>query len=110
VVTFAAWLRFDVEEPLVVPDVEVGLGSVVGHEDLAVLERVHRARIHVEIGIELLHHDPETRAVRRLPRLAAVSPLPNEETTPPVTKMCWCVSFEMSVLERALPRSSTTGL
>ena len=50
------------------------------------------------------------RAVRRLPRLAAVSPLPNEETTPPVTKMCLVVSFEMSVLERALPRSSTTGL
>src|SRR6187551_2768129 len=28
------------------------------------------------------------RAVRRLPRLAAVRPLPSEETTPPVTKMC----------------------
>src|SRR6478736_3435093 len=28
------------------------------------------------------------RAVRRLPRLAAVKPLPREETTPPVTKMC----------------------
>ena len=42
------------------PDVEVGLGAVVGHEDLAVLERVHRARIHVEVRIELLHHHPET--------------------------------------------------
>src|SRR6478609_7955264 len=28
------------------------------------------------------------RAVRRLPKLAAVKPLPSEETTPPVTKMC----------------------
>src|SRR6478672_7899764 len=28
------------------------------------------------------------RAVSRLPRLAAVRPLPREETTPPVTKMC----------------------
>ena len=36
--------QVDVEEALVVPDVEVGLGAVVGHEDLAVLERVHRAR------------------------------------------------------------------
>ena len=33
-----------VQEPLVVPDVEVGLRAVVGDEDLAVLERVHRAR------------------------------------------------------------------
>ena len=41
--------QVDVEEPLVVPDVEVGLGAVVGHEDLAVLERVHRAGIDVEI-------------------------------------------------------------
>jgi hypothetical protein len=28
------------------------------------------------------------RAERRLPRLAAVSPLPSEEATPPVTKIC----------------------
>jgi hypothetical protein len=28
------------------------------------------------------------RATRRLPRLEAVSPLPSEEATPPVTKMC----------------------
>ena len=52
--------QVDVEEPLVVTDVEVGLRTVVGHEDLAVLERVHRSRIDVEIGVELLHHDAET--------------------------------------------------
>ena len=33
-----------VEEALVVPDVEVGLRAVLRHEDLAVLERAHRAR------------------------------------------------------------------
>ena len=49
----------DVEEALVVPDVEVGLGAVVGHEDLAVLERVHRSRVDVEVGVELLHHDAQ---------------------------------------------------
>ena len=48
-----------VEEPLVVPDVEVGLGAVLGDEDLAVLERVHRARVDVEVGVELLHHHPQ---------------------------------------------------
>src|SRR6266540_295887 len=44
-----------VHEPLVVADVEVGLGPVLGHEHLAVLERAHRPRIDVEVGIELLH-------------------------------------------------------
>ena len=33
-----------VDEPLVVAEVEVRLGAVVGHEDLAVLVRRHRAR------------------------------------------------------------------
>ena len=33
-----------VQEPLVVADVQVGLGAVLGDEHLAVLERVHRAR------------------------------------------------------------------
>ena len=44
-----------VEEALVVTDVEVGLGAVVGDEDLAVLERVHRPGVDVEIRVELLH-------------------------------------------------------
>ena len=40
-------------EALVVAEVEVGLGAVVGDEDLAVLGRRHRARIDVEVGVEL---------------------------------------------------------
>jgi hypothetical protein len=48
-----------VEEPLVVPDVEVGFRAVLGDEHLAVLERVHRSRIDVQIGVELLHHDAQ---------------------------------------------------
>jgi hypothetical protein len=39
-------------EALVMAEVEIGLRAVVGHVDLAVLERAHRARIDVEIGIE----------------------------------------------------------
>ena len=46
-----------VDEALVVAQVEVGLIAVLGHEDLAVLERTHRARVDVEVGIGLLHHD-----------------------------------------------------
>ena len=40
-------------EALVVAEIEVGFGPVVGHEHLAVLVRRHRAGIDVEIGIEL---------------------------------------------------------
>ncbi len=53
-------VELDVEEALVVADVEIGLGAVIRDEDLAVLERVHGARIHVQIGIELLHDDAES--------------------------------------------------
>jgi len=38
-------------EALVVAEVEIGLGPVVGDEHLAVLIRAHRARIDVEVGI-----------------------------------------------------------
>ena len=48
-----------VDEPLVVAEVEIGLGAVVGDEHLAVLERRHRARIDVDVRIELLHRHAE---------------------------------------------------
>ena len=44
-------------EPLVVAEVEVGLGAVVGDVDLAVLVRAHRARIDVDVRVELLQRD-----------------------------------------------------
>ena len=46
-------------EALVVAEVEVRLRPVLGHEDLPVLEGVHRPRVHVDIGIELLERDRE---------------------------------------------------
>ncbi|GIW19819.1 MAG: hypothetical protein KatS3mg065_0115 [Chloroflexota bacterium] len=48
-----------VDEALVVPEVEVGLGAVVGDEDLAVLVRRHRPGIDVDVGVELENRDPE---------------------------------------------------
>ncbi len=48
-----------VDEALVVADVEVGLGSVLGHEDLAVLERAHRPRVDVQVRVELLELDAQ---------------------------------------------------
>ena len=43
----------DAGEALVVAEIEVGFGAVVGDEDLAMLVRAHRARIDVQIGVEL---------------------------------------------------------
>ena len=66
----------DVEEALVVPDVEVGLGPVVGHEHLAVLERVHRPGVDVDVGVELLHRDAQAARPRSSrPRLRGGQPL-----------------------------------
>ena len=50
-------MQVDVDEPLVVPEVEVGLGAVVEDEHLAVLERVHRAGVDVDVRVELLDGD-----------------------------------------------------
>ena len=64
-----------VEEPLVVADVEVGLGAVVGDEDLAVLERVHRPGIDVEVGVELLHGHAETARLQQAAEAGGRQPL-----------------------------------
>ena len=46
-----------VDEALVVAEVEIGLGAVVGDEDLAVLVRVHRPGVDVDVRVELLDRD-----------------------------------------------------
>ena len=48
-----------VGEALVVAEVEVGLGAVVGDEDLAVLVGGHGARVDVDVGVELHQRDRE---------------------------------------------------
>src|SRR5688572_3029251 len=47
--------EFCVGEPFVMAKVEIGLGAVVGNKHLAVLERGHRARIDVDIRVQLHH-------------------------------------------------------
>src|SRR6266487_5678309 len=51
--------RGDADEALVVTEIEVGLGPVIGDIDLAMLRRAHRARVDVEIGVELAQPDAE---------------------------------------------------
>jgi hypothetical protein len=57
-----------VDEALVVAEVEVGLLAVLGDEDLAVLERAHRAGIDVEVGVGLLHHDLVAAGLEKTPQ------------------------------------------
>ena len=49
------------------PDVEIGLGAVLGDEHLAVLKRAHGAGIDVEIGIELLRLHPQPARFQQPP-------------------------------------------
>ena len=44
-----------VDEAFIVTEVEVGLTAVVGDEHLAVLKRVHGARVDIQVGIKLEH-------------------------------------------------------
>ena len=67
--------------------VQVGLGAVVGDVDLAVLERVHGARVHVQVGIEFLDGHPQAARFQQQPDGDEAMPLPSDDTTPPVTKM-----------------------
>jgi len=48
-----------VDESLVVAEVEVGLGAVVGDEDFTMLERVHRAGVDVDVGIQFLDRNAD---------------------------------------------------
>jgi inner membrane protein len=47
-------------ESLVVTQVEVGLGAVMRHENLTVLEGAHRPRVHVDVWIQLDHADGQS--------------------------------------------------
>ncbi len=47
-------LKILVDETLVMSEIEIGLGAVLCYENLAVLVRIHRACVDVDVGIELL--------------------------------------------------------
>ena len=64
-----------IDEPLVVAQVQVGLGSVVGDEDLAVLIGAHGARVHIEIGVQLLHLHPQAPLLEQTAQRGRRDPL-----------------------------------
>jgi hypothetical protein len=63
-------------ETLVVPEVEVGLGPVVGHEDFPVLGRRHRPRIDVEVGIKLAEAHAIAARLEKRPKRRGGNALP----------------------------------
>ena len=52
-------------EPLVMAEVQIGLGAVVRDEHLAVLGRAHGARIHVQVGIEFAQPHPVSTGLQQ---------------------------------------------
>ena len=118
--------RVLVGEALVVAEVEVGLGAVLGDEDLAVLERRHRPRVHVDVRVELLELDPEPARDEQAPDRGRGDALAqrgddaagdeDEASSRPGPSLALCApslcrtSLEPAVAERArsFPRSSGT--
>src|SRR5699024_8625938 len=49
-------------------NVEVGFGAVIGDEHFPVLERIHRAGVDVNVGIEFLHRDTQSARTQKLPQ------------------------------------------
>ena len=64
-----------VGEALVVAEVEVGLGAVIEHEHLAVLERVHRTRVDVDVRVELLVGHVEAAGLEETAQRGGGNPL-----------------------------------
>ncbi len=56
--------RWPAGETLIVTEVEIGLGAIVGDEHFAVLIRRHRAWIDIEIGIEFAEADLVTAGLQ----------------------------------------------
>ena len=54
-----------VGKALVVAEIEVGFGAVIGDEDLAVLEGRHGAGVDVEVGVELHEVDAEAAGLEQ---------------------------------------------
>ena len=56
--------QIHVKETLIVADVEIGFGAVLGDIDFTMLERIHSARINVDVRIELLLQNLDATATK----------------------------------------------
>ena len=64
-----------VHEPLVVPQVQIRLRAVVGDEHLAVLVGAHGARVHIDIGVQLLVSHPHAPLLQKSAQRRRADPL-----------------------------------
>ena len=56
-------------------EIQIGFGAVVGDEHLAMLVRAHRARVDVEIGIQLEDRNAVAAALEQSPEAGRNDPL-----------------------------------
>ena len=57
--------RRDASEAFIMPQIQIGLRAIVGDINLAMLERAHRARIDIKIGIEFAQTDFVTARLKQ---------------------------------------------
>jgi hypothetical protein len=74
-------------ETLIVTQVEIRFGTVVGDKHLAVLEGIHGAGIDIDVGIQLLKRYRQAPGFRARHRWRPRPTFPRDESTPPVTKI-----------------------
>ena len=65
----------DVREPLVMAQVQIGFRAVIGYKNLAMLERTHGARVHVDVGIQLEEIDFKPAGLEQAADRGARQPL-----------------------------------
>ena len=56
-------IHIRIEESFIMPDIEICLGTIIGHEDFPVLEWTHRPWIHIKVSVELLTEYTESRSL-----------------------------------------------
>ena len=64
-----------INEPLIMPEIEVRLRPVLGDIDLPVLVWAHGPRIHIDIRVQLLRRDPEPAGLQKAPERRRRDPL-----------------------------------
>jgi len=60
---------------LIMSEIEIRLGPVGQHINLPVLERIHRSRIDIQIGIKLLKRHPESTSLQQRSKRSSGQPL-----------------------------------
>ena len=61
----AVYRQIFIDKPFIVTQIQVRLRAVVGDEDFAVLIGAHGARVHIEIGVQLLNGHPQAPCLQQ---------------------------------------------